>query len=86
LPRFPRGAKKEVLETVKERLKKLKLWRERCSIELGLDPGVLAPNWLLEAVADCQSGAQEELDAIPGMRAWQKRLFGEELARILAMV
>ena len=84
LPRFPRGTKKEVLERVKERLKNLKAWRERCSRELVLDPGMLAPNWLLEAVADGQSGAKEELDAIPGMREWQKRLFGEEMARILA--
>ncbi len=84
LPRFPRGARKDVLERVKERLKNLKSWRERCSRELGIDPGMLAPNWLLEAVADCQNGAKEELDAIPGMREWQKRLFGEEMARILA--
>lgn len=85
LPRFPRGARKEVLERVKERLKNLKSWRERSSRELGLDPGMLAPNWLLEAVADCGSGTKEELDAIPGMREWQKRLFGKEMARILAM-
>ena len=86
LPRFPRNGKKEVLERVKERLKNLKLWRERYSIGLGLDPGVLAPNWLLEAVADTEGAAMVELDAISGMREWQKRLFGEELARILAMV
>jgi len=86
LPRFPRNAKKEVQERVKERLKNLKSWRERFGAELGLDPGLLAPNWLLEAVADTQGASQEELDAIPGMREWQKRLFGEELARILAMV
>lgn len=85
LPRFPRGTRKEVLERVKERLKNLKSWRERSSRELGLDPGMLAPNWLLEAVADCGSGVKEELDAIPGMREWQKQLFGEEMARILAM-
>jgi hypothetical protein len=46
---------------------------------------MLAPNWLLEAVADCRSGAKEELDVIPGMREWQKRLFGEEVTRILAV-
>lgn len=86
LPRFPRGGKKEVQERVKERLKNLKAWRERRSLELGLDPGMLAPNWLLEAVADSQNGAKEELDAIAGMREWQKALFGEEPARILAMV
>ncbi len=84
LPHFPRSAKKEVSERVKERLKNLKAWRDRYSLQLGLDPGVLAPNWLLEAVADTQGPAREELDAIPGMREWQKRLFGEELTRILA--
>ena len=85
LPRFPRTLKKEVLERVKERLKNLKAWRERCSRELGLDPGVLAPNWLLEAVADTESAAQEELETIPGMRDWQKQLYSGEMARILAM-
>ena len=86
LPRFPRSDKKEVQELAKVRLKNLKLWRERYSRELGLDPGMLAPNWLLEAVADTQGAAKEELDAIPGMREWQQRLFGEEMPRILAMV
>jgi ribonuclease D len=86
LPAFPRSGKKEVLERVKVRLKNLKVWREHYSLELGLDPGMLAPNWLLEAVADTQGAAKEELDAISGMRGWQKRLFGEDLSRILAMV
>ena len=85
LPSFPRTVKKETLELTKERLKNLKAWRERYSHELKLDPGVLAPNWLLEAVADTGSAAKEELDAVPGMREWQKRLFGSDLARILAM-
>lgn len=85
LPRFPRTLKKEVLERAKERLKNLKAWRECCSRELGLDPGVLAPNWLLEAVADTESAAKEELETIPGMRDWQKQLYSGEMARILAM-
>ncbi|MDD2897920.1 MAG: HRDC domain-containing protein [Desulfuromonadaceae bacterium] len=86
LPQFPRGVKRDVTEQTKERLKNLKAWRERFSRELGLEPGLLAPNWILEAVADTSAGTEEELDAIPGMRNWQRRLFGEELARILAMV
>ncbi len=84
LPRFPRSVKKEVLERVKERLKILKVWREQFSRELGLDPGVMAPNWLLEAVADTEKASIEELDSVPGMREWQKRLYGEDLARLLA--
>jgi ribonuclease D len=85
LPRFPRSGKKEIQERVKERLKNLKLWREQYCVELGLDPGVLAPNWLLEAIADTQCAAKDELDAIPGMREWQKRLYGAELTRIPAL-
>ncbi len=85
LPSFPRNGRKEVSERVKERLKNLKIWRERYSAELGLDPGVLAPNWLLEAIADTQLATRDELDAIPGMREWQKRLFGAELAGITAL-
>lgn len=86
LPRFPRTVKKEVLEQTRERLKNLKAWRERYSHELGLDPGVLAPNWLLEAVADTRNASPEELEIIPGMREWQKRLFGKELERMLTAV
>jgi ribonuclease D len=86
VPHFPRNGRKEVLDQAKERLKNLKTWRERFSSALRLDPGMLAPNWLLEAVADSENGSREELDAIPGMREWQKRLFGEELARLLAQV
>jgi ribonuclease D len=84
LPRFPRNGKKEVTERVKERLKCLKTWRERYSRELGLDSGVLAPNWLLEAIADTHRPTMEELETVPNMREWQKRLFGADLPRILA--
>jgi ribonuclease D len=86
LPRFPRTAKKEVLEQAKERLKNLKAWRESYSHELGLDPGVLAPNWLLEAIADTANADQEELTSIPGMREWQKHLFGAQMARIISAI
>jgi ribonuclease D len=85
LPRFPRNARKETPEKVKERLKHLKVWREQYSMGLGLDPGVLAPNWLLEAVADTDGATLEELENISGMREWQKQLYGKEMARIHAL-
>lgn len=86
LPCFPRSIKKEVSERFKERLRSLKAWRERYSGDLGLDPGVVAPNWLLEAIADTHSATQEELATLPGMKDWQKRLFGEDLAHIMSVV
>ncbi len=84
LPHFPRQRRDEPAEGAKERLKRLKLWREQRSSEQALEPGVLAPNWLLEAVADQRPSALPELDGVAGMREWQKNLYGQELLNELA--
>ena len=84
LPRFPRLRREEPTDGSKERLKRLKSWREQHSSTQGLEPGVVAPNWLLEAVADAHPASAEELDGIAGMREWQKGLYGQELLQELA--
>ena len=86
LPRFPRLRREEPTDGSKERLKHLKSWREQLSSIQGLEPGVLAPNWLLEAVADAHPASIAELDGIAGMREWQKGLFGEDLLHELVAV
>lgn len=85
LPKFPRSIRKDVTELVKMRLKHLKQWREQLSSTQRLDSGVLAPNWLLEAIADTHHAGSDELAHIAGMREWQKQLFGGQLASILAL-
>lgn len=85
IPHYPRTERAELSEGTKERIKNLKLWRQRLSKELDLDPGVLAPNWLLESLADAQCRSIEQLDSIPGMREWQKQLFGSDLITTLAL-
>lgn len=84
LPRFPRQRKDEPADGAKDRLKRLKGWRECRSRELGLEPGVVAPNWLLEGVADANPATVAALDGIAGMREWQKGLYGNELVEVLA--
>lgn len=84
LPRFPRMRREEPTDGSKERLKRLKSWREQHSSAQRLEPGVVAPNWLLEAVADAHPVSVAELDGIAGMREWQKRLYGQELLHELA--
>lgn len=84
LPRFPRQRREEPSDGAKERLKQLKAWRQDRSRELGLEPGVTAPNWLLEAIAEANPARVAELDDVPGMREWQKKLFGQELLAELA--
>jgi ribonuclease D len=84
LPRFPRQRREEPTDGSKERLKRLKSWRELHSSVQGLEPGVVAPNWLLEAVADAHPVSIAELERIAGMREWQKGLYGQELLQELA--
>ncbi|MBI2354289.1 MAG: ribonuclease D [Deltaproteobacteria bacterium] len=84
LPRFPRKLREEPADGAKERLKRLKRWREHKSAGLGLEPGVVAPNWLLEAIADAELASIAALDGIAGMREWQKQLYGEEIVAIAA--
>jgi ribonuclease D len=84
LPRFPAQRRDEPVDGAKERLKRLKGWREQLSASRKLEPGVVAPNWLLEAIADANPASLAALDDINGMREWQKNLYGLELLRELA--
>jgi len=84
LPRFPRQQRVEPPEGTKERIKHLKTWRQELSRTLGLEPGVLSPNWLLEAAAEANPTDVEALGTITGMRNWQKELYGAELLAELA--
>ena len=84
LPRFPRQHRDEPTEGAKERIKLLKSWRQELSALLGLEPGVVAPNWLLEAVAEADPVTVEALDHISGMRDWQRKQFGQDMLAELA--
>ena len=75
IPRSPRDPRKD------DRLKCLKLWREGKAKQLGIEPGILANNALLELLADLPDGAAID-DVIP--RRWQRELFGQDLVRLLA--
>lgn len=84
LPRFPRQRREEPADGAKERLKRLKRWREQKSADLDLEPGVLAPNWLLEGIADTDLANIAVFDGIAGMREWQKGSYGKELMAEMA--
>ena len=73
-PRPPKDPRKE------ERLRLLKGWREGKARELGIEPGILANNALLEGVAGLPDGA-DACDVIP--RRWQRELFGDEVEKLL---
>jgi len=83
LPRFPRKLREEPADGTKERLKRLKSWRDQRSASLDLEPGVIAPNWLLDGIANANIASVASLGGIAGMREWQKRLYGEEIVSLL---
>jgi ribonuclease D len=76
IPRSPRRFRDRLQD---ERLQALKQWREKKSKELGIEPGILANNTLLEALSEADAGAE---NPVP-MKRWQKELFGTELTELL---
>lgn len=82
LPKYPRS-KGEPNHGIKARIAALKSWREKISNRLELSTGLIAPNWLLDRIAEQQPQTVTELGQVQGLREWQKRLWGEELLAAL---
>ena len=80
LPVFPRQHRPERSRQQETRLKKLKDWRTKKAADLGMDPGILVNNALLEGLADA---APERLADVNGIKEWQAAVFGEELLTIV---
>lgn len=83
LPRLPRG-KGEPSPGNRARISRLKQWREGISSRMELASGLLAPNWLLERIAEQLPLTLEHLSGIQGIRHWQVGLWGAEMVDILA--
>jgi ribonuclease D len=79
LPRVPRPQRPPREPEIESRLARLKRARTAITDRLGLAPGVVCPNSLLEAIARRSPDSLETLLEVPGMRRWQVTGFGEEL-------
>jgi ribonuclease D len=65
-------------KALEARVARLKTVRDAVAKELKIDPVVLAPRHVLAAVA-----ATRNLDQVPAMREWQKRVVGDKLLNAL---
>jgi ribonuclease D len=65
------------------RINALKKVRDKHAAALKIDPAVVAPRHIMAAAATLQPKSVDDLDAIPAMRNWQKKLFGAELVSAL---
>lgn len=62
----------------------LKEWRNRVVDHRRLAPVVVANNNLLKEIARLTPSTLDELAAVPGIRRWQVKDFGEELLQVVA--
>jgi ribonuclease D len=83
LPRLERAPRRAREPEIEARLARLKAARSGITARLGLEPGVAAPNSLLEAVARTAPSSLEELEQLPGVRRWQVQALGEDLLAAL---
>jgi len=66
-------------KALESRVSRLKTIRDKKAKELKIDPGVLAPRHVLTALATTR-----DLEQVPAMRQWQKRILGDELLQALS--
>ncbi len=78
LPQRLRPTRRAPDPAYEERLERLKSVRNAEAARIGLAPGVLAPNGILEGIARLEPGTTD-LSGIEGMRRWQRELVGEKL-------
>jgi ribonuclease D len=65
-------------KALEARVERLKHVRDGVAKELKIEPGILAPRHVLAGIATTR-----DLDAVPAMREWQKRIVGEKLLNAL---
>ena len=86
LPNKPSGESRRMNRSAEKRLARLKEWRNHFSHDLSLDPGVMLPNAVMEAVAIANPRDLAELIGTGLLKRWQLQLFGEALLQILHSV
>jgi len=79
LPVYPREARPHFSTSVRKRVKALKTWRDIRAKHLGLEPGILINNALINAFALKNPRSIKERGEIPGLTKWQEDYFGQEI-------
>ena len=69
---------------VRRRADSLRAWRTQASKEVGLEPGVLFPQRLIDRLAASPPGDLSALRQVEGLRDWRVKLFGPALLTALA--
>jgi ribonuclease D len=79
LPRLERTRRPPPDPAFDARMERLKVARNAAAERLGLQPGVLCPNGILEGIARVEPKSVEEMSKVEEMRKWQREALGAEL-------
>jgi len=83
LPVRARKPRPPVSTVVRRRAEALRGWRSGAAKRLGLDPGFLLPQRLIDRLAVEPPADVAALAAVEGLRRWRASVMGEEVARLL---
>ena len=79
LPLYPREAKPDLSPLLRKRVKALKTWRDMRAKTLGMEPGILLNNALINGLALKNPRSIREMEEIPGLKKWLVDHFGREI-------
>jgi ribonuclease D len=82
-PRGPRPARPAVTPASRQRAEALRKWRAEAAEGSGLDPGVLLPQRLIEALALDPPADLDGLRSVPGLRRWRIDAYGRAILAAL---
>ena len=82
-PVRPRTARPRVPASVRRRVDALRTWRAGAAQRLGLEPGFLLPQRLIDRLASAPPADVEALAAADGVRRWRASLIGAEIVNVL---
>lgn len=83
LPQYPRKKKLAMKPEVPRRIDRLKEWRDALALELCIDPPILLNKALMTELAVTNPATPDDLAAVPGLKNWQIREFGDQIIAIL---
>jgi len=79
LPVYPREAKPDLSPLLRKRVKALNTWRDMRAKNLGMEPGILLNNALINALALKNPRSIGEMEEVPGLKKWLRDHFGREI-------
>jgi len=83
IPKLPGTSRRRMDRQGERRLIALKKWRGVRAGEVKMDPGVLCPNSVLEAIAWRAPRKKDDLVELPELKGWFVREFGAEVVRVV---